>query len=194
MVRLLALVIFGTTLGISAYHRRRARIATGTIPRRAEARHLVAGRLIVALPLFGGIVAYLIDPAWMAWSEIVLPSWVPWLGVVVGFSNVLVVHWVLRALGPNVSETVLTKAQHDLVMHGPYRWVRHPLYTAGIVLFVSLGLIAANWFIVVMAGVALVGVRLVVIPREEHELIKTFGSSYHAYRARTGAMLPRIWT
>jgi protein-S-isoprenylcysteine O-methyltransferase Ste14 len=39
--------------------------------------------------------------------------------------------WVFSALGRNVSETVLTKGDHELVTAGPYRWIRHPLYTTG---------------------------------------------------------------
>jgi hypothetical protein len=65
----------------------------------------------------------------------------------------------LGNLGRNVSETVLTKESHELVTSGPYRWIRHPLYTTGIALFVALGLIAANWFILLCAAAALVGIR-----------------------------------
>jgi protein-S-isoprenylcysteine O-methyltransferase Ste14 len=102
------------------------------------------------------------------------------------------VHWVLRHLGPNVSETVLTKARQDLVTSGPYGHVRHPLYATGVVLFVSLGLMAGNWFILLFALVALLAVRLVVIPLEEGALLATFGADYRSYRQRTGALWPRL--
>jgi hypothetical protein len=47
--------------------------------------------------------------------------------------------WVFSSIGRNVTETVLTKADHTLVTTGPYRWLRHPLYaTAAALLSVTL--------------------------------------------------------
>ena len=102
------------------------------------------------------------------------------------------VYWVLTTLGSNVSETVLTKERHELVTSGPYRWVRHPLYTTGIALFLGIGLMAANAFLLLWSFVALAGVLLVVIPREETALVERFGEEYRSYRARTGALLPAV--
>ncbi|MPZ17665.1 MAG: hypothetical protein GEV06_07120 [Luteitalea sp.] len=90
----------------------------------------------------------------------------------------------------NVSETVLTKNDHQLVTTGPYRWVRHPLYTTGVVLFSSIGLMAGGWLILLWAVIALIAVRLVVIPREETHLVSAFGDEYPHYRRGTGSMLP----
>jgi protein-S-isoprenylcysteine O-methyltransferase Ste14 len=100
------------------------------------------------------------------------------------------VYWVLTTLGSNVSETVLTKPGHRLVTTGPYRWVRHPLYTTAIALFLGIGLMAANWFILLWTVVAAIAVRLVVIPREEAQLVAAFGEDYRRYRRDTDALLP----
>jgi protein-S-isoprenylcysteine O-methyltransferase Ste14 len=191
--RWLALVVLVSAVAISGAHRRRARSRSGTIPRAKEAPSLIAGRLLVALPLFGGSLAYVLNPGWMAWSAFDAPEWLRWMGVALGACVVPSVHWVLSALGSNVSETILTKDRHELVTSaGPYRWIRHPLYTTGIALFVALGLMAANWFILAMASIALMAIRSVVVPREERELVARFGSGYEEYRRRTGAMTPRV--
>jgi protein-S-isoprenylcysteine O-methyltransferase Ste14 len=193
MFRWFALAVFAGAVVMSGIHRRRARARSGTIPRSREDATLIAGRLLVALPLFGGCLAYVVNPRWMAWSAFEAQDWLRWLGVGLGICVVPSVHWVLSALGSNVSETVLTKERHELVSNaGPYRWIRHPLYTTGIALFVALGLMAANWFVLALALVALVTIRTVVVPREERELITRFGSAYESYRRRTGAMLPRL--
>jgi protein-S-isoprenylcysteine O-methyltransferase Ste14 len=191
--RWLCLAVLVAAITVSGIHRRRAHARTGAIPRSREDPSLIAGRLLVALPLFGGSLAYVINPRWMAWSAFDAPEWLRWLGVGLGICVVPSVHWVLSALGSNVSETVLTKDRHELVSSaGPYRWIRHPLYTTGIALFVALGLMAASWFILALAFVALVAIRAVVVPREERELVAKFGPRYEEYRRRTGAMTPRF--
>jgi protein-S-isoprenylcysteine O-methyltransferase Ste14 len=153
---------------------------------------LIAGRILVALPLFGGVIAFIANPHWMAWASLSVPSWIPWIGVALGIMVVPFLYWVFTTLGANVSETVLTKHRHQLVTIGPYHWMRHPLYTGAIALFVSIGLMAVNWFIVLWAVVALIAVRLVVIPREEAQLVATFGDAYRRYRGGTGSLLPLL--
>jgi protein-S-isoprenylcysteine O-methyltransferase Ste14 len=192
MFRWFALVVVLATLGISAGRRWQARRAGGAIRRGEEPPGLIAGRLLVALPLFGGMVAYLANPDWMGWASLTLPVWARWTGVALGLLVVPSSYWVLTALGTNVSETVLTKRQHRLVTTGPYRWVRHPLYTVGIALFLAIALMAANWFILLWSVVALVAVRLVVIPREEAQLVARFGDDYRRYRSGTGSLLPSL--
>lgn len=194
MFRWIALGVFLASLSISTLLRRRARRAVGAIPRRLEPSALIAMRLLVALPLFGGVVAYVANPGWMAWASLSLPSWARWLGVALGALVVPASYWVLDTLGSNVSETVLTKQHQQLVRTGPYRWVRHPLYTTGIALFVGIGLMAANWFILLWAGIALIGVVAAVIPREEAELASKFGDEYRRYQGETGALLPLLRT
>jgi len=192
MFRWVALAVFVATLSVSAWQRSRAHRAKASIPRRSESPGLMVGRLAVALPLFGGVVAYLASPRLMAWASIGLPIWLRWWGVAMGAVIVPGVYWVLSTLGSNVSETVLTKEQHELVTSGPYRWVRHPLYVAGIALFFSVGLMAANGFILFWTLVALFGIRLVVVPREEAALVLKFGDEYRRYQARTGSLLPNL--
>lgn len=98
---------------------------------------------------------------------------------------------LLCSLGRNVSETVLTKLHHELVMTGPYRWVRHPLYTTGLTLFFAIGLMQASWFVLLFGLIAALLIRFVVIPAEEREFLAMFGNRYQVYMGRTGRLLPR---
>jgi protein-S-isoprenylcysteine O-methyltransferase Ste14 len=190
--RLIALVVLLGTLGTSAHFRYRARMTGGHIPRRAEGIRFAALRALVALPLFLGPLLYVANPNWMRWSSLELPAWLRWSGVVLGLLTIPGAQWVFRSIGRNVSETVLTKERHELVTAGPYRWIRHPLYAVGILLFVSIGLIAANWFILGLAALAALFIRFLVIPIEEHELSQKFGDHYGQYIARTGRLFPRV--
>lgn len=99
---------------------------------------------------------------------------------------------MLRTIGNNISETFLTKDNHALVTHGPYRWVRHPLYTVATVIFVALSLVAANWFMLAMAVLLIFVIAFFVIPREEKQLALKFGDVYRLYQQRTGRLFPRL--
>lgn len=193
LYRWCALVTLVTVIGISGTFRRRARAISGTIPRQSEQSALVAGRLALGLPLFVSVVAYLANPRWMAWAAVPLPAPLRGLGVALGALVIPGALWVLTTIGENISETVLTKERHTLVTHGPYRWVRHPLYTVGTTMFVAIGLMAANWFILAAAAAVLLAIELIVIPLEERQLIAKFGNEYRMYQATTGRMIPIRW-
>lgn len=192
MFRWFAFAILLGAVGTSGYYRWRARLGSETIARRREGGLLLAGRALVAMLLFLPVIAYLATPQWMTWAAVVLPAWIRWLGVVVGLLTIPVLSWVLRSLGHNVSETVLTKREHQLVTAGPYQSVRHPLYTTGITLFLALGLMEASWFVLLMGAVAALLIRLLVIPAEERALLGKFGNRYRAYMGRTGRLVPRV--
>jgi protein-S-isoprenylcysteine O-methyltransferase Ste14 len=187
---MLLLVLVGN-LVISGYHRARAR-ADETIPRAAEPLGLRLVRVVFALPGMLLMLAFMIYPPWVAWSSMAVPVWARWAGVFLGLAVAPLNVWVLRSLGKNVSETVLAKASHELAHAGPYRWVRHPLYSSGFVMIGAVSLIAANWL---MGALTLGGIflfLLVIIPREEAELVKKFGDRYREYRTRTGRLFPRF--
>ena len=192
MFRWCALIAFAGCFGISGFYRWRARRDAETIPRSAEGRALILGRVLVGLPLFAAVLVYLVNPEMMGWASFASPVWLRWTGVGLGFSLVPAALWVFRSLGRQVSETVLTKQHHQLVTSGPYRWIRHPLYATGIGLFTSIGLMAANWFILLFALLALLGIRFAIVPVEERALLAKFGDRYRAYMNRSGALVPRF--
>ena len=95
--------------------------------------------------------------------------------------------WSLRSLGKNLS--VIAQAR-DVVEHGPYRWIRHPLYTGEIVSSLGLAL-AAGTAGAAGAWILLVSLQLYRAHHEERILLMTL-PTYAAYRARTGAVLPWV--
>jgi protein-S-isoprenylcysteine O-methyltransferase Ste14 len=190
--RLIFIGLFVSLLSLSTYCRRLARRSGGVIPRRQEGTLALVLRGVMAVPMLLTILVYAFLPRWMDWSAVLLPSWVRFLAAGVGLSCLLLVRWVFRSIGANISETVLTKRGHELVTGGPYRWVRHPLYAVGLLMILSLSVIAANWFMVLLWLIGVLVFRFVVIPIEEGKLIEAFGEAYEHYRQRTGALLPRL--
>lgn len=143
--------------------------------------------LLVLLPLFG----YLINPTWVAWARMELPAWARWLGAAGGLVSIPLCFWVLGSIGTNISPSHATREGHQLVTHGPYRWVRHPLYSSGVLLCSSLTLLTALWSLGVGMLIPL-AVLLWRTPREEARLIEAFGDEYRAYMRRTGRFFPRL--
>lgn len=191
--RLIALATFLIGVGISTYFRRKADRESGeTISRKTD------GNLLMSIIRFGGLVlwlspvVYLLNPGWMAWAKIGLPEALRWFGVCLGILCDLGIYWLFSSIGNNITPTSATRKEHTLVTSGPYRWVRHPLYTIGSTLFISFGLIADNWFIAALGLLAFI-VMAIRTPKEEASLIEKFGDEYRDYMKKTGAFLPKLF-
>lgn len=193
LFRILFFIVLALTFAISGTYRKRARDAGETIARREEGTTALLLRMAFALPLFAVLLLYIFYPNAITWSQVELPLWLRVLGSVLAIVCVPVILAVFRNIGVNISETVLTKSEHELVTQGPYRWVRHPLYATSLSLLLSLGLVAESWFVLAYAVVGIIVFRFVVIPAEEENLIASFGDEYRNYQRRTGAIFPRLF-
>lgn len=191
--RVVFLTILVLTFSVSAAFRKRAREKGDVIARSEEGILVLVLRLGFALPLLITLLLYIFYPPALGWSTIQLPLRLRYIGVSIAGLCFPLIYWIFRNIGRNISETVLTKSDHELVTSGPYKWVRHPLYASALLLLFSLSLIAANWFIFLYCVVGLVVFRIVVIPAEEQQLITAFGEDYKRYQRHTGALTPKIF-
>jgi len=190
--RILAAVILFTGIGISSYYRRKADKETGEkISRKVDGTALMTILKIGGLLLWFSPLVYLINPKWMAWSKIGLPDGVRWLGVGIGVLCVAGIYWLFSSIGSGITPTSATRKEHKLVTSGPYRWIRHPLYTIGASLFISFGMMADNWFIAAL-GILTFILMAIRTPKEEANLIAKFGDEYRAYIKITGRFLPYL--
>ena len=190
MFRLILLAGFVIFMPIGIYHRLKAR--TGEkLDRRQEGLFILITLRLVGLAGVAGLIAYFINPACMAWAAVPLPVWLRWTGV--GFALIagLLLVWMFRTLGRNLTDTVVTRKQHTLVTNGPYRWVRHPLYSLAVLLGVANSLAAANWFFFV-AGCLVFLLLAIRTRKEEQNLIARFGDDYRNYMQQTGRFVPRL--
>lgn len=181
---------FLTVITVTLYHRLRSWASKEVLDRRQEGLFILATLRPIGLLLWLGVIAYLINPAWMAWSSMSLPAWLRWTAVGLFAIGVGLLTWTLRGLGTNLTDTVVTRQAHTLVTQGPYRWVRHPFYDAMALLMVSIALITANWFIL-MTGVVVFVLLAVRSRTEEAKLLARFGEPYRAYRESTGRFVPK---
>ncbi len=186
---LLAIVLVVFPIGI--YHRIRSQATGEPLDRRQEGLFILATLRPLGIVLWVGVIAYMVDPAWMAWSSMPLPAWLRWTGVVVCAAAGGLLLWTFRRLGKNLTDTVVTRREHTLVTSGPYRFVRHPFYDSAASFVLGTSLVAANWFLLV-TGALFVGVLITRTRIEEEKLLARFGDGYRAYMERTGRFVPRI--
>jgi protein-S-isoprenylcysteine O-methyltransferase Ste14 len=187
--RLVLIVGACLLLPIMLYHRLQAHTGE-TLDRRQEGLPILITLRLVGLAMMAGLVAYMINPASMAWSSFAAPVWLRWTGVGIGGLAAVMLLWTLSNLGKNLTDTVVTRRVHTMVVSGPYRWVRHPFYICVAMTIVANGLVAANWFLL-GAGAVVVTLLVVRTRTEEQKLLDRFGDSYRAYMDRTGRFLPR---
>lgn len=176
---------------IALYYRIRSQSTREKLDRWQEGPFILFTLRPIGLATMIGLIAYLMNPSWMAWSSLPLPEWMRWLGVGLGVLGGALIFWAFSNLGKNLTDTVVTRREHSLIVTGPYRWVRHPFYVAVLLTMLANALAAANWFL--MLGGGLTFLLMVVRTRtEEAKLLERFGERYRAYMARTGRFLPRL--
>jgi protein-S-isoprenylcysteine O-methyltransferase Ste14 len=187
--RLILLAGFVLFMPIGIYHRLKAH--TGEkLDRRQEGLFILITLRLLGLTGMAGLIAYLIHPPSMAWAAVPLPLWLRWTGVGLALLASGLLVWMFRTLGKNLTDTVVTRKQHALVTTGPYRLVRHPLYSSAALAIAGNSLVMANWFIF---GAGCLALMLLTIRtrKEEENLIARFGNDYRDYMQRTGRFVPR---
>lgn len=144
-------------------------------------------------------------PLLVAFGLLALPSMPGWLGaqwleqswilLAVGaglvVAGLLFSVWARVVLGGNWSGTVTLKQGHEIVRRGPYRWIRHPIYTGLLLAFCGSALALGQWR-------GLIGLALLFaaywrkIHLEERRLEQHFGAAYADYRRRSWALIPFV--
>lgn len=188
--RLLTVLLMTIGLGISGYFRRQADDKGGRLG--GEGQRLLSLLRLLGLLAMVPLLIYLANPAWVSWARLPLPLWLRWLGGAIAAAMLPLIYWVLSTIGRNISPTQATREGHQLVTGGPYHYVRHPLYTVGMIFWLALTLVTAVWPIIIGLGLAFLIIFLWRTPREEANLIELFGDDYRHYMERTGRYLPRF--
>src|SRR3954454_2959492 len=190
--RSIVIINIALALPIGLYHRIKSQATREKLARREEGIFIMIGLRLCGLLGWITLVAYLINPARMAWASVALPTWLRWIGAFLGlFAVPPLLFWTFQSLGRNLTDTVVTRREHTLVTHGPYRWVRHPFYVVVSLWGLSLSLLTANWLLALL-GVAAVTMLVTRTRVEEAKLAERFGDEYRTYARRTGRFFPRL--
>lgn len=166
-------------------------------------RGLLAWYLVEVGILWGGTTVLLIflAPVWIGWS------WdgtllVRALGAALALASVAVGTWAVAKMGwarllfagalfPPGAGAEENNVPQRLVLEGPYRYVRNPLYDTDFALILGTALLTSNWFLILLA--ALYAAQLALqLPLEERELRQRFGRPYRRYCETVPRFVPRL--
>src|ERR1700730_7576936 len=95
-------------------------------------------------------------------------------------------------LGTNWSITLQVREKHQLITHGVYRWVRHPMYSALLIYSLGQALAVPNWLVGPSYGVAMILLIALRVGPEERMMLEVFGKDYETYMATTKRLIPGV--
>jgi protein-S-isoprenylcysteine O-methyltransferase Ste14 len=176
-------MLFGLYWLVSAFKRKKT-----------KRRESWGQRLVYVLPLVAASYLLLRPEAHYGWlgARFVPASLITeWTGVLLTAAGVAIAFWARWHLGANWSGVVTLKDGHELIRTGPYRTIRHPIYTG--ILLALLGTIVAAGEVRGLLAVAIAWASFYwKARREESFLRQEFGEQFGTHAKETGMFLPKI--
>jgi protein-S-isoprenylcysteine O-methyltransferase Ste14 len=149
--------------------------------RRVHQYLLSAALILVFIPIPGLQLRFLPDTNTVIATGLTIEAICGALGV-----------WARRHLGAQWSGEITIKVDHQLIRSGPYRILRHPIYTAWLGMYIGPAIVSGEWHSLLGAAMAIVAyARKIRI--EEATLQQNFGDEYAAYKRRTWALIPFVY-
>ena len=124
----------------------------------------------------------------------VIPStdWILLAAVILCIAGLAFCLWARFTLGRNWSGTITLKEEHELIVRGPYRIVRHPIYTGLLAMFTATVVVQGR--LAGIIGAVLVFVSFwIKLSDEEKVMLKQFPDQYAAYRQRVKRIIPFVF-
>ncbi len=162
--------------------------------KKTKQRESILQRLVYISPLL--IAIFLLDNSrmqigWLATYFVPHTPEVRWTGVAIMIVGLAIAVWARVHLGSNWSGVVTLKEGHELIRTGPYRNIRHPIYTGILIGF--LGNAIVNGQVRGLIAVAIIWASFFIkARREEAFLAQEFGPKFDEHTQRTGMFLPKF--
>jgi protein-S-isoprenylcysteine O-methyltransferase Ste14 len=170
--------------------------AAALTSKRSVQRQTYGSRALQSSMLLVGILLIFnfLNFSMRGWLETrLIPHTDAWVlaGTVLCVTGILFCFWARAILGTNWSGTVTLKQNHELILHGPYAFVRHPIYTG--LLAALLGSAMVYGLLRCFIGVLFCALALWLKSQiEERFMVQQFGDKYRQYRQRTRALVPYV--
>ena len=169
-------------------------LASAAFTKKTEARESFIGSLIYRLPVALAAMVLVYAPRMpRPMSAVIFPSTTPICVLVIAFSTtgLVICIWARITLGRNWSSVVVLKVDHELVQAGPYRFVRHPIYSGFILMFAAIVLLVGR-VAGILAFCLFVYSFVLKLRREERMMLKQFPTAYPEYVRKTKRLVPFI--
>lgn len=144
--------------------------------------------------MIGSMIAMLVAAAasFLPWFKMGFPIAAVVVGTVMLLAGGLLRRYCFKALGKFFTGAVVVIADQQVIQTGPYRLIRHPSYTAAMLMFTGIGVAMGSWMsvaVLFLVHCLLYGIRVSV---EERALLETLGEPYRDYMSRTKRFIPFV--
>ena len=113
------------------------------------------------------------------------------IGLTLCFIGAIVAVWSRYLLADNWSVSVQKKEDHKLIRKGPYRFIRHPIYSGLLVLFLGNAIIVGDYRGLIAVGIVFISFWL-KLKKEERSMMDLFGDEYKDYMKKSKALIPGL--
>lgn len=115
------------------------------------------------------------------------------LGIALSIYHIIMNGWSLMIMGRNYVPGSGVFQKQELITVGPFRWMRHPIYSAHIALWLGTAVGMLNWILLVLWPLYVALMYFVPVKEEEKLLKEKFGKQYESYSESTGKLFLKIW-
>lgn len=151
--------------------------------------------LIITILWGGYLFLFLIIPQYyiQKYLSFIYPLSIPLQisGLVITLSGLLLIDWSFRSLGKYWSMWTELKDGHRLIQHGPYRFIRHPIYSSFILIYFGTLLLTHSTFLLILFPSIII--YYLRAKKEESLLKSSFGEEYQEYMNRTKRLIPFVF-
>jgi len=160
--------------------------------KRADSKDSGSMRVLLGGMWIALFVAYLLAfvKSWSFPRSAQLPLFV--IGVLMIFLGSVLRRYCWRTLGEYFTGDVRARPDQPVISSGPYRLVRHPSYTAGMMMFIGIGLALGSWLSLALLTIATIATYSYRVAVEERALLDTIGEPYDAYMKERKRFIPYV--
>ena len=176
-------ILFAASIVGSARRKEKPLKADRSKAQRASTRY--SGLLLIFGPLVAAGFGYS--------GTALIPDWGYYVGLSFSILSAAIWFWGQQTLGQYYSHEAVVYQGHQLVERGPYKFVRHPIYAAGLLLCPGIGLMSQSWIAVAVITIVATIILAYRIQVEEKTLVSEFGEQYVAYSRRVKKLIPFIY-
>ena len=176
-------VLFGVYWLVAALKRKQTKKRESSGQRLAYVVPLILAFILLAEPWM--------SRGWLGARLFPFSETAAWIGLALVAAGVALAFWARWHLGANWSGSVTLKEGHELIRTGPYRAIRHPIYTA-ILLAIAGSAVQLGEVRGALAWVVAWSSFYVKARREEDFLKQEFGEGFEAHARNTGMFLPHF--